>query len=192
MAFADVVVAIPSGDAEKLAVDEPFLAEFVDLQVDYSGVEICVAGSPWDVAPPVVGAFVDALLEVEHLEDGASCVGGASVGVASVCGASVEGALAVATFAEGSSEASHCVVVEGFQVVADVGDASVVEGESLAVEASGEEPYIVGASEDEPVVGALVEALVGASVGASYVEGAFAVEAFDVVASVGEEFQEVS
>jgi hypothetical protein len=69
-------------------------------------------------------------------------------------------------------------------VVADVGDASVVEGESLAVEASGEEPYIVGASEDEPVVGALV--------GASYVEGAFAVEAFDVVASVGEEFQEVS
>ena len=94
----------------------------------------------------------------------------------------------MATFAEGSSEASHCVVVEGFQVVADVGDASVVEGESLAVEASGEEPYIVGASEDEPVVGASVEALVGAS----YVEGAFAVEAFDVVASVGEEFQEVS
>ena len=69
-------------------------------------------------------------------------------------------------------------------MVADVGDASVVEGESSAVEASGEEPYIVGASEDEPVVGALV--------GASYVEGAFAVEAFDVVASVGEEFQEVS
>ena len=160
-------------------------------------MEICVAGSPWDVAPPVVGAFVDALLEVEHLEDGASCVGGASVGVASVWGASVEGAsvegaLAVATFAEGSSEASHCVVVEGLQVVADVGDASVVEGESLAVEASGEEPYIVGASEDEPVVGTLVGALVGASVGASYVEGAFAVEAFDVVASVGEEFQEVS
>ena len=151
-------------------------------------MEICVAGSPWDVAPPAVGAFVGASLEVEHLEDGASCVGGASVGVASVWGASVEGALAVATFAEGSSEASHCVVVEGLQVVADVGDASVVEGESLAVEASGEEPYIVGASEDEPVVGASVEALVGAS----YVEGAFAVEAFDVVASVGEEFQEVS
>ena len=33
MAFADVVVAIPSGDEEKLAVDEPFLAEFVDLQM---------------------------------------------------------------------------------------------------------------------------------------------------------------
>ena len=147
-------------------------------------MEICVAGSPWDVAPPAVGAFVDALLEVEHLEDGASCVGGASVGVASVWGASVEGALAVATFAEGSSEASHCVVVEGLQVAADVGDASVVEGEPLAVEASGEEPYIVGASEDEPVVGALVEA--------PSVEGAYAVEPFDEVASVEEEFQEVS
>ena len=146
-------------------------------------MEICVAGSPWDVAPSAVETFVDASLEVEHLEDGASCVGGASVGVASVWGASVEGAsvegaLAVATFAEGSSEASHCVVVEGLQVVADVGDASVVEGESLAVEASGEEPYIVGASEDEPVVGALV--------GAPSLEGAY------VVASVGEEFQEVS
>ena len=94
----------------------------------------------------------------------------------------------MATFAEGSSEASHCVVVGGLQVVGHVGDASVVEGEPLAVEAFGEEPYIVGASEDEPVVGALV----GASVGASYVEGAFAVEAFDVVASVEEEFQEVS
>ena len=70
-------------------------------------------------------------------------------------------------------------------MVADVaGDASVVEGEPLAVEAFGEEPYIVGASEDEPVVGALVEA--------PSVEGAYAVEAFDVVASVGEEFQEVS
>ena len=90
----------------------------------------------------------------------------------------------MATFAEGSSEASHCVVVEGLQVVADVGDASVVEGESLAAEASGEEPYIVGASEDEPVVGALVEA--------PSVEGAYAVEPFDEVASVEEEFQEVS
>ena len=90
----------------------------------------------------------------------------------------------MATFAEGSSEASHCVVVGGLQVVGHVGDASVVEGESLAVEAFGEEPYIVGASEDEPVVGALV--------GASSVEGAYAVEPFDEVASVEEEFQEVS
>ena len=149
-------------------------------------MEICVAGSPWEVAPSAVETFVDALLEVEHLEDGASCVGGASVGVASVWGASVEGALAVATFAEGSSEASHCVVVGGLQVVADVGigDASVVEGEPLAVEAFGEEPYIVGASEDEPVVGALVEA--------PSAEGAYAVEPFDEVASVEEEFQEVS
>ena len=159
-------------------------------------MEICVAGSPWEVAPSAVETFVDALLEVEHLEDGASCVGGASVGVASVWGASVEGALAVATFAEGSSEASHCVVVGGLQVVGHVGDASVVEGEPLAVEAFGEEPYIVGASEDEPVVGAmvgaLVGALVGASVGASSVEGAYAVEPFDEVASVEEEFQEVS
>ena len=58
----------------------------------------------------------------------------------------------MATFAEGSSEASHCVVVGGLQVVGHVGDASVVEGEPLAVEASGEEPYIVGASEAEPAV----------------------------------------
>ena len=35
MASADVVVVIASADAEKLAVDEPFLAEFVDLQVGY-------------------------------------------------------------------------------------------------------------------------------------------------------------
>ena len=54
-------------------------------------MEICVAGSPWEVAPSAVETFVDALLEVEHIEVGASCqcVGGASVEGASVGGASV-------------------------------------------------------------------------------------------------------